>query len=76
MRKEGRHRRLRRGAGAGVVAVAALAVVGGLAATRAPAQAASRASRASRAHGVSTITKQYFGSTIEPYTGKETPTYR
>jgi aldose 1-epimerase len=74
MRTEGRHRRLRTGAGAGVVAVAALAVIGGLAATRAP--AASNTASHPQGGGSPTITKQYFGSTIEPYTGKLTPTYR
>jgi aldose 1-epimerase len=73
MRAHGRHGRLRARTGAGVLAVAALAVGGAMAAAKAPATAASPS--AGSAHELS-ITKAYFGSTTEPYTGKETPTYR
>jgi aldose 1-epimerase len=55
-----------------VLGTAALAL-GTVAAASAP--AATTAARPSHGHAPS-ITSQYFGSTIEPYTGKETPTYR
>ena len=71
MRNQGRHRRLRAGTGVGVLGVAALAVVGGLAAAKAPSSSAS-----SQHSGAPSITKEYFGSTTEPYTGKVEPTYR
>ncbi len=72
MRIQGRHGRLRAGTGAaGVLGVAALAVVGGLAAAKAPASTAS-----SQHYSTPSITKEYFGSTVEPYTGKTEPTYR
>jgi aldose 1-epimerase len=71
MGKQGRNRRI--GAGTvGVLAVAAVAVVGALAAAKAPAATATTANHA----GTPSITKEYFGSTIEPYTGKPEPTYR
>jgi aldose 1-epimerase len=73
MRTVGRHRRLRARTGAGVLAVAALAVGGVLAAAKAPA-ATHAVSNGSGGHP--SITKEYFGSTVEPYTGKLTPTYR
>jgi aldose 1-epimerase len=52
----------------------AVAALGTVAAASAPAATAS----AGPAHGqhAPTISKQYFGSTVEPYTGKNTPTYR
>jgi aldose 1-epimerase len=50
----------------------AIAALGTVAVMSAPAGAAPAAAAK---HGPS-ITKQYFGSTIEPYTGKNTPTYR
>jgi aldose 1-epimerase len=73
MRTYGRHGRLRARTGAGVLAVAALAVGGAMAAAKAPATAASPS--AGPAYKLA-ITKAYFGSTTEPSTGKETPTYR
>ncbi len=81
MRTEGRHRYLRAvtrtrilaRAGISAAAVAALALGGVLAAARAP--AASHAV-SNGAGGQLSITKEYFGSTVEPYTGKLTPTYR
>jgi len=71
MRAFGRSGRLRARTGVSVLAVAALAVGGAMAAAKASASAS--VSRGA-AHSPS-ITKAYFGSTIEPYTGKETPTY-
>jgi len=65
-----RHHRVR--AAAIAVAVAALAA-GGFAATQA--NAAPR-TPAAASHGRLSITKEYFGSTTEPYTGKLTKTYR
>jgi aldose 1-epimerase len=53
----------------------AIAVGGSLAATQASAAAGTPAARAGGSGGLS-ISKQYFGSTIEPYTGKETSVYR
>ena len=50
-----------------------MAALGAVAAVGAPAATASAPAHAS--HGLS-ITKQYFGARVEPYTGKETPTYR
>jgi aldose 1-epimerase len=61
------------------VAVAALGASAALGA--APARAATSTPASANAaawngpHGLS-ITRQYFGSTVEPYTGKMTPTYR
>jgi aldose 1-epimerase len=63
----------RRAAWAGASALAAAVVAAG-------AMAASSASAASQSpagsHGHLSISKQFFGSTAEPYTGKVTPTYR
>jgi aldose 1-epimerase len=73
MRKESKRRRTNwittRPAVAVVLGVA-IAALGTVAAASAPA-----AATPATGHGPS-ITKQYFGSTVEPYTGKETPTYR
>ena len=52
----------------------AVAALGTVAAASAPA-ATAPAGSAYRQHAP-TISRQYFGSAIEPYTGKETPTYR
>jgi aldose 1-epimerase len=71
MRALGRHGRLRSRTGAGVLAVAVLAVGGAMAAANVPASASASQGPA----GKLSITKAYFGSTVEPYTGKETPTY-
>jgi len=73
MHTEGRQRRLHVRTGIVALAVAALTAGGVLAATNAP--AASNAAHSSKA-AFPTISKQYFGSTTEPYTGKLTPTYR
>src|SRR6266700_2860082 len=66
MREIGRHRRLR-----GKAAMVALAVGGSLAASQAVA-----APRVSAASGGLSVTKQFFGSTVEPYTGKNTAVFR
>jgi aldose 1-epimerase len=70
MRELGRQRRLRGKAAIGLAAAAAIAVGGSL--------AASQASAAPRtpAHGGLSVTKQFFGSTVEPYTGKNTAVFR
>jgi aldose 1-epimerase len=58
-----------------MAAMVAIAVGGSLAATQA--SAATKAPATARGgHGGLSISKQYFGSTIEPYTGKETAVYR
>jgi aldose 1-epimerase len=75
MREIGRQSRLRRSALIGLGAMVAIAVGGSLAATQAHAAAIKPAARAGSGGGLS-ITKQYFGSTTEPYTGQVTPTYR
>ena len=72
MRKIGRQRRLRGPAIIGSAAIVAIAVGGSLAATQA---SAAPVARAGSGGGLS-ISKQYFGSTVEPYTGKETAVYR
>jgi aldose 1-epimerase len=73
MREIGRKRRLRRPALIGLGAMVAIAVGGSLAVTQA--RAASLKPTDGHGGGLS-ISKQYFGSTVEPYTGKETPTFR
>jgi aldose 1-epimerase len=60
--------------GVGVALVAALTALGALAATTA--SAAPSAKAGGGGHGHLSISKQYFGSTVEPYTGQNTPTYR
>jgi aldose 1-epimerase len=69
-----RTKRLATRTGIGVVLAAAVAALGVTAAASAPAAAAPAGAYAARGH--LGITKQYFGSTVEPYTGKVTPTYR
>jgi aldose 1-epimerase len=59
---------------AGVVIVAAAAAALGAAAVAAPAATAQPAAKA--AHTGLNITSRYFGSTVEPYTGKNTRTYQ
>jgi aldose 1-epimerase len=76
MRKETSRKRKNRTIGkaaAAAVLASAIAALGTVAAVSAPAATAS--ARAHASHGPS-ITKKYFGSTVEPYTGKETATYR
>ncbi len=75
MREIGRQRRLRGPASLGLAAMVAIAVGGSLAATQASAQTTTHAARAGYGGGLS-ISKQYFGSTVEPYTGQETAVYR
>ena len=74
MRGIGRQRRLRGPVILGMAAMVAIAVGGSLAATQA--SAAIKAPATARWHGGLSISKQYFGSTVEPYTGKETAVYR
>jgi aldose 1-epimerase len=75
MRGIGRQRRLRGPASLGLAAIVAIAVGGSLAATQASAGTSTPAARAGGGGGLS-VSKQFFGSTIEPYTGKETNVYR
>src|ERR1035438_5323031 len=75
MRGIGRQRRLRGPVILGMAAMVAIAVGGSLAATQA--SAATKAPAVARGgYGGLSISKQYFGSTVEPYTGKETAVYR
>jgi aldose 1-epimerase len=74
MREIARSRRLRRSALIGLAAMVAIAVGGSVAASQARATTTAMA-RPANGGGLS-ISKQYFGSTIEPYTGKVTPTFR
>jgi len=68
-----RHRKVK----ASVIAVAVAALVaGGAAATAATQASAATKAPSTASHGKLAITKEYFGSTTEPYTGKVTPTYR
>jgi len=68
-----RHRKVK----TGVIAVAVAALAAGGAAATAATQASAATHAASTAdHGKLAITKAYFGSTVEPYTGQNTPTYR
>src|ERR1700744_4473769 len=72
MREIGRHRRLRGKAAIGLAAMVALAVGGSLAAS--PAVAAPRTPAV--ASGGLSVSKQFFGTTVEPYTGKNTAVFR
>ena len=71
MRSSFRRRITSSGVRIGAVAAIGIAAAGTLAMRQAPATPAHH----DGAGGVS-VTKQYFGSTVEPYTGKVTPTYR
>jgi aldose 1-epimerase len=71
---EVRQKNRRARVGAVAVTVAALAA-GGMAAAQANA-ATTKASASPASHGTLAISKAFFGDTVEPYTGKETPTYR
>src|SRR6516225_619460 len=74
MRETGRQRRLRGRAAIGLAAAAvAIAVGGSLAATQA--QAASTKPATAGGNGLS-LSKQFFGTTVEPYTGKDTAVFR
>src|ERR1700759_1495117 len=72
MREIGRQRRLRGRAAIGLAAMVALGVGGSL--------AAGQASAAPRAHAAASgglsVSKEGFGSTVEPYTGKNTEVFR
>jgi aldose 1-epimerase len=70
MREIGRQRRLRGRAAIGLAAMVALGVGGSLAATQ-----ASATPRAAANGGLS-VSKAAFGSTVEPYTGKNTQVFR
>jgi aldose 1-epimerase len=72
MNRHRNNRKIGQPAIVGVLATA-LAALGTVAAVSAPAATAS--ARGHTQPGLS-LSKQYFGSTVEPYTGKETPTYR
>ncbi len=76
MRVNGRKLRLRP-ATAGLVAAIALAGGGAIAATATSAAAAgTKATHASAHHGQLSLTKQFFGNAVEPYTGKSTAVFR
>jgi aldose 1-epimerase len=62
--------------GAGAIVVALLTALGVVAATSAPAAVGPAARSVPAAHAALAISKQFFGDTIEPYTGKTVPTYR
>jgi aldose 1-epimerase len=68
------HRRLRLRTGVVALAVAGLTAGGVIAAAKAP--AVSNAGNSNHWAGSPSISKQYFGSTKEPYTGMVMPTYR
>ena len=72
MREIGRQRRLRGRAAVGLAAMAAIAVGGSLVATQA---VAAPRTPAATGGGLS-VTKAPFGTTTEPYTGKETQVFR
>jgi len=72
MREIGRQRRLRRLVTIGLAAMVAIAVGGSLAATQAKAVSAKPAAPG----GGLSVSKQFFGSTVEPYTGKNTAVFR
>jgi aldose 1-epimerase len=72
MREIGRHRRLRRLVTIGLAAMVAIAVGGSLAATQAKAVSAKPAAGG----GGLSVSRQFFGTTVEPYTGKNTAVYR
>jgi aldose 1-epimerase len=74
MRGIGRQRRLRGAASLGLAAMVAIAVGGSLAATQASAATSTPPARAGG--GGLSVSKQFFGSTVEPYTGKNTSVFR
>ncbi len=75
MREIGRQRRLRRSVTIGLAAMVAIAVGGSLAATQAKAASTTPAAARAGSGGLS-VSKQFFGSTVEPYTGKNTAVFR
>jgi aldose 1-epimerase len=76
MREIGRQRRLRRSATIGLAAMVAIAVGGSVAATQAKAASSTPAAVRGGSSGGLSVSRQFFGQTIEPYTGKETNVYR
>jgi aldose 1-epimerase len=77
MREIGRQRRLRGPVTIGLAAMVAIAVGGSLAATQANAASTTPAAAARHANGGGlTLTREFFGQAIEPYTGKETDVFR
>jgi aldose 1-epimerase len=70
MREIGRQRRLRRPVTVALAAIVAIAVGGSLAATQA--KAASTRPAAPKL----SLSRQFFGTTVEPYTGKNTAVFR
>ncbi|HJZ24827.1 MAG TPA: aldose epimerase family protein, partial [Streptosporangiaceae bacterium] len=75
MREIGRQHRLRRLAFIGLAALMAIGVGGALAATQANAASIKPAAQTGPGGGLS-LSRQFFGQTVEPYTGKETNVYR
>ena len=75
MREIGRQRRLRRSAAIGLAAMVAIAVGGSITAIQAKAASGTPAAKAGSGGGLS-VSRQFFGQTVEPYTGKETNVYR
>ena len=76
MREIGRQRRLRRSATIGLAAMVAIAVGGSVAATQANAASSTPAAVKGGSGGGLSLSRQFFGQTVEPYTGKETNVYR
>ena len=75
MREIGRQRRLRGPAAIGLAAMVAIGIGGSLAASQAMAAPQTPAAARGGNHGLS-VSKQAFGSTVEPYTGKNTTVFR
>jgi aldose 1-epimerase len=72
MREIGRQRRLRRPVIMAFAAMVAIAVGGSLAAT----QAKAASTKPATAGGGLSVSRQFFGTTVEPYTGKPTAVFR
>jgi aldose 1-epimerase len=76
MREIGRQRRLRGRAVIWLAAMVAIAVGGSVAATQAKAASSTTAAVRGGSGGGLSLSRQFFGQTVEPYTGKETSVYR
>jgi aldose 1-epimerase len=76
MREIGKQRRLRRSAFIGLAALGAIALAGSVAAATQAQATTTRAARPADGGSGLSVTKAFFGQTIEPYTGKETDVYR
>jgi aldose 1-epimerase len=76
MREIGRQRRLRGRAAIWLAAMVAIAVGGSIAATQAQAASSTTAAVRGGSGGGLSLSRQFFGQTVEPYTGKETNVYR